>query len=273
MRRPWAAGTQGKAAGYVISTFIMAAPGHADLRPASSGELKMNAPNNGRRILVVDDEPQITRVLRVSLAAQGYDTRVAKDGETALELLQDWSADLVVTDLSMPNMGGLELCRRLRTTSQVPILVLSVKGEERSKIEALDAGADDYVTKPFSLNELLARIRACLRRAPLPASESAVVAVGEFRIDLPAHQVWVRGQEVRLTPKEFDLLLYLAQRPYRVLTHRALLAAVWGPNSVEQPEYLRVFVGQLRKKIEPEVATPRYLLTEPWIGYRFHPGE
>ena len=197
----------------------------------------------------------------------------APDGEAALELLKDWSADLVITDLSMPNMGGLELCRRIRAKSQVPIVVLSVKGEERTKIEALDVGADDYVTKPFSINELLARVRAGLRRAPLPESEpSPAIEVGDFRIDREAHQVCVRGRELHLTPKEFDLLLYLAQHPYRVLTHRTLLAAVWGANSVEQPEYLRVFIGQLRKKIEPEATAPRYLLTEPWIGYRFEPG-
>ncbi len=232
----------------------------------------MLAIGDSRHILVVDDEQQITRVLRTSLSAQGYDIRVARDGEAALELLKDWSADLVITDLSMPNMGGIELCRRLRSKSQVPIVVLSVKGEERTKIEALDAGADDYVTKPFSINELLARVRACLRRAPTAESEPAqIIEVGDFRIDQEAHQVWVRGKEVHLTPKEFDLLLYLAKHPYRVVTHRALLSAVWGPNSVEQPEYLRVFVGQLRKKIEPDASSPQYIQTEPWIGYRFDP--
>jgi len=224
-------------------------------------------------ILVVDDEPQITRVLRTSLSAQGYDIRVAVDGETALELLKDWSADLVITDLSMPNLGGLELCRRLRARSQVPIVVLSVRGEERTKIEALDAGADDYVTKPFSMNELLARVRACLRRVAVTGSEpSPLIEAGDFHIDVEAHQVTVRGNELHLTPKEFDLLVYLARHPGRVMTHRALLVAVWGPNSVEQPEYLRVFIGQLRKKIESDPSVPRYLLTEPWIGYRFDPG-
>jgi two-component system KDP operon response regulator KdpE len=229
--------------------------------------------SDGRRILIVDDEQQITRVLRMSLGAQGYTIRTAADGEAALDVLNDWSADLVITDLSMPNMDGIELCRQLRSKGQVPILVLSVKGEEQSKVEALDAGADDYVTKPFSMNELLARVRACLRRAPSPQESEGPerLEIGEFRIDALGHQVWVRGREVRLTPKEFDLLLYMARHPYRVLTHRALLRAVWGPNSVEQPEYLRVFVGQLRKKIEAEASAPRYILTEPWIGYRFDP--
>ncbi|HUK86442.1 MAG TPA: response regulator transcription factor [Terriglobales bacterium] len=226
-----------------------------------------------RRILVVDDEPQITRVLRTSLSSQGYDIRVANDGEAALEILKDWNPDLVITDLSMPRMDGLELCRRLRAKSQMPILVLSVRGEERTKVQALDAGADDYVTKPFGMNELLARVRASFRRAP--AEEEAaggVVQAGDFRIDLDAHTVTVRKRPVRLTPKEFDLLVHLARHPGKVVTHRALLAAVWGPNSVEQPEYLRVFVGQLRRKVEPDPANPRYLLTEPWVGYRFQPG-
>jgi len=225
-------------------------------------------------ILVVDDEPQITRVLRTSLNAQGYEIRVANDGETALEIVKDFAPDLVITDLAMPNMNGIELCRRLRKMSQVPILILSVRGEERSKIEALDSGADDYVTKPFSTGELLARIRAALRRSPL--SDSAVqtrIDLGAFHIDLDAHSVVVAGREVRLTPKEFDVLVYMAQHPRKVLTHRAILNAVWGSNSVEQNEYLRVFVGQLRKKLEPDASSPQYILTEPWVGYRFEPGD
>ncbi len=173
----------------------------------------------------------------------------------------------------MPHMDGIELCRQVRRTSQVPILVLSVRGEERSKIEALDSGADDYVTKPFSTGELLARIRAVLRRSPPPAEPKTRIDLGDFHIDLDAHAVTVAGREVRLTPKEFDVLVYLAQHPYKVVTHRALLTAVWGGNSTEQPEYLRVFVGQLRKKVEPVPGTPRYILTEPWVGYRFEPGE
>jgi two-component system KDP operon response regulator KdpE len=225
-----------------------------------------------RHILVVDDEPQITRVLRTTLSAQRYDVRVAADGEAALEIVRDWTPDLVITDLAMPNMDGLELCKRLRATSQVPILVLSVRGQERMKVQALDAGADDYVTKPFNMSELLARVRAHLRRAPSPAPAQQVIDIGDFHIDLEGHAVSVRGREVHLTPKEFDLLAYLAQHPHTVVTHRALLTAVWGANSAEQPEYLRVFVGQLRKKLEPDSESPQYILTEPWVGYRFEPG-
>jgi two-component system KDP operon response regulator KdpE len=226
-----------------------------------------------RRIMVVDDEPQITRVLRTSLSSQGYDIRVANDGETALEIMKDWLPDLVITDLSMPNMDGLELCRRLRSVSQTPIIVLSVRGEERTKVKALDAGADDYVTKPFGIEELLARVRAHLRRAPEPGDvEPAVIQAGEFYIDVSARKVLARGKEVHLTPKEFDLLVYLAQHAGKVITHRALLSAIWGGNSTEQVEYLRVFVGQLRKKLEPESSSPRYIVTEPWVGYRFEPG-
>ncbi len=224
-------------------------------------------------IVVVDDEPQITRVLRTSLNAQGYEIRVANDGETALEIMRDFAADLVITDLGMPNMDGIELCRRLRATSQVPILVLSVRGEERSKIAALDSGADDYITKPFSTGELLARVRAALRRSrPSPEAPSRIES-GDFQIDLDAHSVSVAGRDVHLTPKEFDVLLYMAQHPRKVLTHRSILTAVWGSNSVEQNEYLRVFVGQLRKKLESDASSPRYILTEPWVGYRFEPGE
>lgn len=224
-----------------------------------------------RRILIVDDEPQITRVLRTSLDAHGYDLRVANDGETALEIAKDWTPDLMITDLSMPNMDGLELCRRFRAKSRAPIIVLSVKGEERTKVQALDAGADDYVTKPFGINELLARVRANLRRSPKEPVEGGAIEDGHFRIDQDAHAVFVRGHEIKLTPKEFDLLVYLARHPRKVISHRALLAAVWGANSTEQPEYLRVFIGQLRKKIEPDSSTPNYLLTEPWVGYRFEP--
>jgi two-component system KDP operon response regulator KdpE len=226
-----------------------------------------------RNILVVDDETQITRVLKTSLSSQGYGIRTAADGEEALQLMKDWSPDLIVTDLRMPNMDGLELCRHVRTQSCVPIIVLSVKGEEAVKVEALDAGADDYVTKPFSINELLARIRAALRRASIPEqSQTPVIEMGDFRIDVPARTVLVKAREVHLTPKEFDLLVYLARHTGKVLTHRTLLAAVWGPNSVEQPEYLRVFVGQLRKKLEAD-DSPKYIVTEPWVGYRFEPGD
>ena len=229
--------------------------------------------NESPRILVVDDEPQITRVLRRSLATHGYEVQVAADGEEALVIFNQWTPDLVITDLSMPNMSGLELCRRLRAVSRVPIIVLSVKGEERIKVEALDVGADDYVTKPFGMDELLARVRAALRRAPsTAASEAALISTGDFRVDLDNRSVIVRGEEIHLTPKEYDLLAYLVRHPGKVLTHRVLLGAVWGGDYVEQTEYLRVFIGQLRKKIEPDPTNPHYILTEPWIGYRFNPG-
>lgn len=224
-------------------------------------------------ILVVDDEPQIMRVLRTSLSAQGYDIRVANSGEMALEIMKDWSPSMIITDLSMPSIDGVQLCRRVRAVSQVPILVLSVRDKEQQKVEALDAGADDYVTKPFGMNELLARVRANLRRVPAESEAETVIEIGDFRIDTEAHKVTVRQSEVRLTPKEFDLLVYLARRPGKVVSHRTLLGAIWGGQSTEQVEYLRVFVGQLRKKIETDASSPRYIVTEPWVGYRFEPGE
>jgi two-component system KDP operon response regulator KdpE len=224
------------------------------------------------KILVVDDEPQITRVLRTSLSSHGYEVIVANDGDAALKAFQELTPDLIITDLSMPKMTGTELCETVRDTSQVPIIVLSVREEDKSKIEALDKGADDYVTKPFSINELLARIRANLRRANLSKEpeSSEPIQIGDFHIDLQTRIVSVGGKEVHLTPKEFDLLVYLARHPEKVLTHSVLLKAVWGPQSIQQPEYLRVFINQLRNKIEPE-DSPRYILTEPWVGYRFKP--
>jgi two-component system, OmpR family, KDP operon response regulator KdpE len=232
----------------------------------------MPSASNHRGILVVDDEPQITRVLRTSLSNQGYDIRVANDGEMALEIMKDWTPDLVITDLSMPNMDGLELCRRLRLKSQVPIIVLSVRGQERTKVQALDAGADDYMTKPFGMEELLARVRANLRRGPSEDSASKVIELGDFRIDIEARIVSVSGRAVHLTPKEFDVLLYLAERPGKVVPHRTLLGSVWGGESTEQVEYLRVVVAQLRKKLQPSAASPQYIVTEPWIGYRLEAG-
>jgi two-component system KDP operon response regulator KdpE len=188
--------------------------------------------------------------------------------------MKSWSPDLIITDLRMPIMDGLELCRRVRSDSQIPIIVLSVKGEEAIKVQALDAGADDYITKPFSVNELLARVRAALRRAAAPElPDASLIEVGDFRIDVQSRAVTVNNQEIHLTPKEFDLLVYFAKHPGKVITHRALLAAIWGPNSVEQPEYLRVFVGHLRKKLDPNDGSSRYIVTEPWIGYRFEPGD
>jgi two-component system KDP operon response regulator KdpE len=222
------------------------------------------------RVLVVDDEPQITRVLRTVLSSQGYQVRTAAEGEAALSNFKEWNPELVITDLFMPHMNGVELCRRIRAVSSVPIIVLSVKGEERVKVEALDSGADDYVTKPFGIEELMARVRAALRRRGGQPQESAFDA-GDFKVDLDARRVHARGHEVRLTPKEFDLFVYLARHPNRVIPHAELLEAVWGEASQEQPEYLRVFMGQLRKKLEPDPSNPRYLVTEPWVGYRFNP--
>lgn len=229
--------------------------------------------NQKTRILIVDDESQIARVLRTGLTAHGYETQIANDGVMALEIFNDWKPDLVVTDLAMPNMSGLELCRKIRSFSKIPIIVLSVRGEEKTKVEALDAGADDYITKPFGIDELLARVRAIQRRVNTeyePENSSRIVS-GDFQIDLDAREVKVRGEEVHLTPKEYDLLIYFIRHPGKVLTQRTLLAAVWGGNYTEQSEYLRVFVGQLRKKIEPDPAVPRYITTEPWVGYRFNP--
>ena len=234
------------------------------------------------RILVVDDEPQLTRVLRTGLTSRGYDVRAVADGLAGFETFTDWHPDLVITDLAMPVMDGLELCRRLRAISPVPIIVLSAKGEEKTKVEALDVGADDYITKPFGIDELLARVRASLRRAAsvlTPEPESTVLTAGDFSIDLETRKVLVADRaadrqtqrEVHLTPKEFDLLVYFLKHSGKVLTHRTLLAAIWGGNYVEQNEYLRVFVGNLRKKLEPDPSNPRYIVTEPWIGYRFTP--
>jgi two-component system KDP operon response regulator KdpE len=224
-----------------------------------------------KRILVVDDEPQITRVLRTALSGSGYEVRTAEDGHAGLRLAREWQPDLVITDVSMPNMTGIELCAQLRAESQVPIIVLSVKGEERTKVQALDAGADDYVTKPIGMDELLARVRRNLARviAGIDVSQNKI-EIGDFLIDADAFRVTVKGRELRLTPKEFELLQYLARHAGRVVTHRAILFAIWGANSLEQPEHLRVLVAQLRKKIETE-GTPHYIITEPWVGYRFEP--
>ena len=221
-----------------------------------------------RRILVVDDEPQITRVLRTTLSAQGYDIRVANDGETALEIMKDWTPALVITDVGMPHMDGVELCRRIRMSSELPIIVLSVKEEERTKVQALDAGADDYVNKPVGMNELMARVRANLRRAPI-ADADKLIEAGDVVIDLDAYKVTVRSQELRLTPKEFEVLAYLVRNQGKAVTHRAILTAVWGSDSALQTEYLRVFINRLRKKIEADPESPRHILTEPHVGYRF----
>jgi two-component system, OmpR family, KDP operon response regulator KdpE len=222
------------------------------------------------RILIAADEPRIARALEAALSGRDYEVRAASDGARALDLFRRWTPDLVITDLSMSGMDAVALCRAVRTESSVPIIVLSVRGEEQAKIDSLDAGADDYVTKPFGMGELLARIRAALRRGRVPDAQQ-VFDVGDFLVDVEGHTVAVRGRPVRLTPKEFELLVHLARNWGRVLTHEALLAAVWGGSRAKQVEYLRVFVGQLRKKIEPDPASPCYIVTEPWIGYRFVP--
>jgi two-component system, OmpR family, KDP operon response regulator KdpE len=220
------------------------------------------------RILIIDDEPQITRVLRAALSAQGYDVRTANDPEEGLQVFKDWPADLVITDLMMPGMSGVDVTRSIRTRAATPVIILSVRDHERTKVEAFDAGADDYVTKPFSIQELLARVRAHLRRAP--ERTTAAIETGDFLIDSNAHSTAVLGNPIHLTPKEFDLLLHLARNAGKVMTHRALLTSVWGAQSAHQPEYLRVFVGQLRKKLEAE-SGKQYIQTEPWVGYRFVP--
>ena len=222
-------------------------------------------------VLVVDDEPQILRVMRASLPIRGYEVLTASSGEEALNQLSKQLPDLVILDLAMPEMSGLEVCRRVREFSSVPIIVLSAKGSEGDKVSALDLGADDYVTKPFGMDELLARSRAVLRR--LSTATDRVVSVGDVTIDIDEHRVVVGGKEIRLTPKEFDLLKYLVNNAGKVVTHRALLQTVWGWESTDQTEYLRVFINQLRRKIELDASHPRYLITEPWVGYRFVPNE
>ena len=225
---------------------------------------------NAGRILVVDDEPQIRRVLRATLTAKGYEVVDARSGEEALEALRDSRFNLVLLDINMPGIGGLETCREIRASSEVAIIMLTVHNAEADKVAALDAGADDYVTKPFSTPELLARIRAALRRQP-SAGEGAPesIVIEEVEIKLATRRVVVQGRESRLTPKEFDLLQYLLANPNAAIPHTRLLQAVWGPDYGDQVEYLRVFVNQLRKKIEPDPAHPKFLLTEPWVGYRF----
>lgn len=223
------------------------------------------------RILVVDDEPQIRRVMRATLSAEGFEVTDARSGEEALERLQDGKADLVLLDVNMPGMGGLAACRAIRAHSEIAIIMLTVRNEEADKIAALDSGADDYVTKPFSMPELLARMRAALRRLPVPADGGPQsITFGDVEINIGARQLRVRGRDIRLTPKEFDLLHYLAAHPNVAVPHTRLLQAVWGPDYGGEVEYLRVFMNQLRKKIEKDPSKPQYLLTEPWVGYRLH---
>jgi len=220
------------------------------------------------RILIVDDEPNILATVSPLLRARGYEVFTAMSGRTAIDAVERDKPDLVVLDLGLPDLDGVEVCRRIRAASGAPILVLSARGAEGDKVNALDAGADDYVTKPFGSEELLARVRASLRRADPPPLGDQLIR-GELVIDRARFRVLRQGEEVRLTPKEFELLLYLAQHPGRVLTHRAILKAIWGPNAVDQPEHLRVLVASLRRKIERDPSSPHYILTEPWVGYRF----
>lgn len=225
---------------------------------------------NGR-ILVVDDEPQIRRVLRTTLSAQGYEVFDARTGEEALDAIREQRFDLILLDMNMPGMGGLAACREIRAGSDTAIIMLTVRDSEHDKVTALDAGADDYITKPFGSPELSARMRAALRRLPIAAGHADVLHLDGVEIDLAVRRVRRNGKELRLTPKEYDLLQYLVANPGTPIPHTKLLQAVWGPDYGDQVEYLRVFVNQLRKKIELDPSHPRHLLTEPWVGYRFEP--
>ena len=220
-------------------------------------------------MLIVDDEPQIRRVLKAALAAQGYEVADAKSGEEALEAIRAQRYDLLLLDVNMPGMGGLEACREIRRSSEVAIIMLTVRDAERDKVAALDAGADDYVTKPFGMPELLARIRAALRRLPAASPGEELLRLDGAVVNFGTRRVIREGKELRLTPKEFELLSYLAAHANTAIPHTKLLQAVWGPDYGDEVEYLRVFVNQLRKKIEADPAQPRHLLTEPWVGYRF----
>jgi len=225
---------------------------------------------NAANILVVDDEPQIRRVLRSTLSTQGYVITEAKTGEEALESLRKERPDLVLLDMNMPGMGGVETCREIRRASDAPIIMLTVRNAERDKVAALDAGADDYVVKPFGIEELLARIRAALRRYA-PGDALPPFVSKDLKIDFEARQVTAGGRGVHLTPKEYDVLKHLVANQGKPLTHRRLLQAVWGPDYGEETESLRVVINQLRKKLEANPAHPKYILTEPWVGYRFQP--
>jgi two-component system KDP operon response regulator KdpE len=221
-------------------------------------------------ILLVDDEAAIQRAVGPLLRSRGYEVEIAATGAEALRLFADRMPGLIVLDLGLPDLEGTEVCRRVRATSQVPIIVLSARGAEADKVQALDLGADDYITKPFGPEELLARIRVALRRvASEETQDSGVFRAGALTIDYDRRRVLLGEGEIRLTPKEFELLSLLARNHDRVLTHRTILKAVWGSNAVEQPEHLWTLVAQLRKKIEPDATNPKYLVSEPWVGYRF----
>ena len=222
------------------------------------------------RILVVDDQPQIRRIMRTTLAGAGYEVDDAKTGEEALVKVREFRPDLVLLDINMPGIGGLDACRAMRADANVAIIMLTVRNSERDKVEALDAGADDFVTKPFSTPELLARIRATLRRLPVSASSPARLRVGGLIIDFGSRTVSTGRASTHLTPKELDLLRHLTQHANEAVPHRELLQAVWGPDYGDQVDYLRVFIKNLRKKIEPNPEHPEYITTEPWVGYRFN---
>jgi two-component system KDP operon response regulator KdpE len=222
------------------------------------------------RILVVDDDPQIRRVMRVTLTGQGYEVDDVKTGEGALEKLREGRFDLALLDMNMPGMGGVETCREIRGQSEIAIIVLTVRDGEADKVEALDAGADDYVTKPYNASELLARIRAALRRTPWTHGPTGRLTLGSVEVDFDTRHVIAQGRNVRLTPKEFDLLRYFVAHANKVLPHRELLQAVWGPDYGDQVDYLRAFIKSLRKKVEPDPEHPQFIMTEPWIGYRFN---
>jgi two-component system KDP operon response regulator KdpE len=220
------------------------------------------------KILVVDDDPQIRRVMKATLVGHGYEVVEARTGEDALRMMPEEMPNLVLLDMNMPGMSGLETCRGIRAGSDVPVVILSVRNTEKDKVAALDAGADDYVTKPFGIEELLARIRAAFRRSPVDAGPHQFSAP-DLEIDFDSRRVRANGKDVRLTPKEFDVLRYLVAHAGRPVTHRELLQSVWGPDYGDEPEYLRVFINQVRKKIEANPGKPKYVLTEPWVGYRF----
>jgi two-component system KDP operon response regulator KdpE len=222
------------------------------------------------RILVVDDEPQIRRIMRTTLTGAGYEVEDVKTGEEALDKVRDYRPDLILLDINMPGMGGLAACRAIRADPNVAIVMLTVHNTEAAKVEALDAGADDFVTKPFSTPELLARIRAVLRRAPIAQSSPSRLRIGSLTIDFVARSVTRGTAATHLTPKELDLLRYLTQHANEAVSHRELLQAVWGPDYGDQVDYLRAFIKSLRKKIEPNPESPQYITTEPWVGYRFN---
>jgi two-component system, OmpR family, KDP operon response regulator KdpE len=222
------------------------------------------------RILVIDDEPQIRRIMRTTLITAGYEVDDTKTAEEGLEKVREFRPDLVLLDINMPGMGGLAACREIRADPNVAIIMLTVHNTEAAKVEALDAGADDFVTKPFSTPELLARIRAALRRIPVGQSVPSRLRIGEITIDFAARTVARGTSNAHLTPKELDLLRYLTQHANEAVPHRELLQAVWGPDYGDQVDYLRAFIKSLRKKVEPDPEHPQYIMTEPWIGYRFN---